>query len=147
MSGEPAGAFKPSGDLRANRCACGVVFASGSAPLNVRFLMACNDSRMQVPDVRYARSNDLRLAYQQWGAGPRLLLVPALVSNMEVSWEHEYIVRIYEMMGRHVEVVQFDKRGIGLSDRTEVAPTLEGRIGDIVAVMADGGWGRAIPLG
>ena len=102
---------------------------------------------MQVPDVRYARSNDLRLAYQQWGSGPRLLLVPALVSNMEVSWEHEYIVRIYEMMGRHVEVVQFDKRGIGLSDRPEVAPTLEERIGDIVAVMDDVGWERANLLG
>ncbi len=102
---------------------------------------------MQVPDVRYARSNDLRLAYQQWGAGPRLLLVHALLSNMEVAWEHEYIVRIYEMMDRHVEVVQFDKRGIGLSDRPEVAPTLEERIGDIVAVMDDVGWERANLLG
>ena len=102
---------------------------------------------MQVPDVRYARSDGLRLAYQQFGEGPPLLIVPALVTNMEVSWEHEYLLRIYDLLGRHLSVVQFDKRGIGLSDRPEIAPTLEERIGDITAVMDEAGWERASLLG
>ena len=102
---------------------------------------------MQVPELRYARSGDLRLAYQEFGTGPPLLLIPALLSNMEVSWEHEFIMRIFDLMSKHVNVVQFDKRGIGLSDRTDGAPTLEERIGDIVAVMDAVGWQRASLLG
>jgi len=102
---------------------------------------------VQVPETRYARSGDLRLAYQEYGAGPPLLIIPALVSNIEVSWEHEYMVRIYELMAKHVNVVQFDKRGMGLSDRTDTPPTLEERVDDIVAIMDAVGWDRASVLG
>lgn len=102
---------------------------------------------MQVPELRYARSGDLRLAFQEFGAGPPLLIIPALLSNMEVAWEHEFIMRIFDLLSKHVNVVQFDKRGIGLSDRTDTAPTLEERIGDIVAVMDAVGWQRASLLG
>ena len=93
------------------------------------------------------RSGDLRLAYQEFGAGPPLLIVPALLSNVEVTWEHEFVNRINDLFAKHVTVVGFDKRGIGLSDRTDVAPTLEERIGDIVAVMDAVGWERASLLG
>jgi len=102
---------------------------------------------VQVPETRYARSGDLRLAYQEFGAGPPLLIVPALLSNVEVTWEHEFVNRINDLFAKHVTVVGFDKRGIGLSDRTDVAPTLEERIGDIVAVMDAVGWERASLLG
>ncbi len=70
---------------------------------------------MQMPETRYARSGDLRLAYQEFGAGPPLLLIPALLSNVEVSWEHEYVLRIRDLFDKHLNVVQFDKRGIGLA--------------------------------
>ena len=30
---------------------------------------------MQVPEVRYARARDLRLAYQKWGDGPPLTII------------------------------------------------------------------------
>ena len=103
---------------------------------------------MRIPETRYARSADgLRLAYQQFGEGPPLLLVPALLSNMEVQWEHEYLVRIFELLGRHMTVAAFDKRGMGLSDRPESPPSLEERVGDIVAVMDELGWDRATLLG
>jgi class 3 adenylate cyclase len=102
---------------------------------------------VQLPETRYARSGDLRLAYQDFGAGPPLLIVPALLSNVEVSWEHEYWMRIFDLLAKHVNVVQFDKRGIGLSDRTDTAPTLEERIDDIVAVMDAVGWERTSLLG
>ncbi len=102
---------------------------------------------MQVPETLYTRSGDLSLAYQQFGEGHPLLIVPALVSNIEVAWEHEYLKRIYDMLGQHAQVVQFDKRGIGLSDRPDVAPTLEERIDDIIAVMDAVGWERASLIG
>lgn len=103
---------------------------------------------MDNPETHYARSADgLRLAYQQWGDGPRLLIVPALISNIELELEHELIRRVREYLGRHHAVVQFDKRGMGLSDRFERAPTLEERLQDMVAVMDAVGWERASLLG
>ena len=103
---------------------------------------------MQVPETKYARTDDgLRLAYQQWGDGPPLLSVPGLISNMEVAWEHELYRRVLEHWGRSVTMVHFDKRGIGLSDRPDEAPTLEQRMADMVTIMDAVGWERAHVLG
>ncbi len=102
---------------------------------------------MQVPDTRYARTGDLRLAYHRWGDGPPLLIIPDLVSNVEIAWEHELYRRCLEHLGQHMTCVYFDKRGIGLSDRFDDAPTLEQRNEDILAVMDAVGWQRAHVLG
>ena len=50
-------------------------------------------------------------------------------------------------MARYATVVQFDKRGIGLSDRPDRAPSLAERIADMTAVMDAVGWDRASVLG
>ena len=57
---------------------------------------------MQVPDVRYARSGDLRIAYQSWGEGPPMLNIADLISHVEIAWEHELYRRSLEHMGRHM---------------------------------------------
>src|SRR5688500_18256800 len=98
---------------------------------------------MRIPDTHYARSGDLRIAYQQWGSGPNLISVPALISNIEVTWEHELVSRVLEHLGKYFTCVQFDKRGIGLSDRFDQMPTLSERLGDINAVMNAVHWTRA----
>jgi len=98
---------------------------------------------MQVPETHYARVGDLRIAYQRWGEGPPLMIYPALISNIEISWEHELYRRALEHLGRHMTCVIFDKRGIGLSDRFDEAPTLEQRNEDTLAVMKAVGWERA----
>jgi pimeloyl-ACP methyl ester carboxylesterase len=102
---------------------------------------------MRIPDTHYARSGDLRIAYQQWGSGPNLIIVPALISNIEVTWEHELVSRVLEHLGKYFTCVQFDKRGIGLSDRFDQMPTLSERLGDINAVMNAVHWTRAHFLG
>jgi len=39
------------------------------------------------PDTRYAKSGDLHIAYQVFGAGLiDLVLVPGFISNVEESW-------------------------------------------------------------
>ena len=58
-----------------------------------------------------------------------------MVSNVELIWEQELYRRALEYYGEHVRVTHFDKRGIGLSDRFGIAPTLEERCDDILAVM------------
>lgn len=102
---------------------------------------------MRAPDIHYARSGDLRIAYQQWGSGPRLMLIPAIISNVEIIWEHELVSRVLEHFGQYFTCVQFDKRGIGLSDRFDQMPTLAQRIEDINAVMNAVGWESAHFLG
>jgi pimeloyl-ACP methyl ester carboxylesterase len=91
---------------------------------------------MEVPDVKFATSEDgVRIAYQAWGDGPTLVIAPALLSNVEVVWESELIRRALERLGRYLRVIQFDKRGLGLSDRFDDHPTNEQRTADFLAVM------------
>src|SRR4051812_30271803 len=98
---------------------------------------------MRIPETHYANTDGLRIAYQRWGSGPPCLLIPALISNIEIHWEHELYRRTLERLGQHMTCVHFDKRGIGLSDRFAGVPTLEQRINDIGCVMDAVGWDRA----
>lgn len=102
---------------------------------------------MQVPPVHYARSGDLHIAYQTWGQGPRLLIIADLISSAEVTWEHELYRRTLEHVGKHLTCAYFDKRGIGMSDRFDEAPTLQQRNDDIGAVMDALGWESAHVFG
>ncbi len=97
---------------------------------------------MDVSDVRFVEVDGLNIAWQQFGEGPDCLVIPPLVSNIELEWEHEFFRRTLEFHGRHQRVTHFDKRGIGLSDRFSGSVTLEERIGDIVAVMDAAGLDR-----
>lgn len=102
---------------------------------------------MEVPDTRYAKSGGVNLAYQIFGSGPPVVIIPPLISNIELVWEQELYRRVLDYVGRHVTAIQFDKRGIGISDRFDEIPTLEQRIGDITAVMDAVGVERASLLG
>lgn len=102
---------------------------------------------MEPPDTRYAVSDGLHIAYQRFGSGPDVVMVPPIVSNVEMSWDHELYRRVLEFDAQHVRVLMFDKRGIGSSDRFERAPTLDERIRDISAVMDTEGVESAILLG
>ena len=68
---------------RGSRRACRRVHSASTAFAQVR------RAPMQVPETRYARVGDLRIAYQKWGDGPPLLIIPDLISNIEIIWEHE----------------------------------------------------------
>jgi class 3 adenylate cyclase len=98
---------------------------------------------MTIPETRFAKAGDLRIAYQKWGSGPPCLIVPQLVSNIEVYWEHELFRRGLERLGKFMTCVIFDKRGIGLSDRFDSIPTLDQRIEDMTCVMDAVGWEKA----
>jgi pimeloyl-ACP methyl ester carboxylesterase len=102
---------------------------------------------VDVPETQYADSGGVQIAYQVFGAGPPVVMVPSLVSNVELQWETELYRRWLELLGKHARVVRFDQRGTGLSDRSERMPTLEKRVDDIGAVMEGVGVGGAHVLG
>ena len=99
------------------------------------------------PETKYARNGDVSIAYQVVGDGPRdLVLVPGWVANLDVFWDEPRAVRFFERLASFCRLILFDKRGTGLSDRTEIA-TLEVRMDDVRAVMDAARSVRATLLG
>src|SRR3954449_12336918 len=100
------------------------------------------------PETRYAKSGDLHIAYQVFGAGAvDLVIVPGFISNVEESWENPSAARWLERLGRFARVIAFDKRGTGLSDRVGTVPGLDERMDDARAVMDAARSERAVLLG
>jgi class 3 adenylate cyclase len=102
------------------------------------------------PQTRYARSEDLHIAYQVVGAGPRdLVLVPPFVSHIEHYWEDPLVSRFLTRLASFSRLILFDKRGTGLSDRVppDRLPTLEQRMDDVRAVLDAAGSQRAALFG
>lgn len=100
------------------------------------------------PETKYARSGDVHIAYQVFGAGELdVVLVPGYVTHVELVWEQEAFVRAFESLASYARVINFDRRGSGLSDPVAGAPTLEQRMDDVRAVMDAAGSQRAALVG
>ena len=101
-----------------------------------------------MPETRYARSGDVHIAFQVFGEGDLdLVLVNGFVTHVELMWEHEASAGFLEALGSFARVINFDRRGSGLSDPVADAPTLEERMDDVRAVMDAAGSERAALFG
>ena len=99
-------------------------------------------------DTHYARSGDLRIAYQVVGDGPLdLVFVPGFISNLDLYWDESNMARFLSRLGSFSRLILFDKRGTGLSDRLGNLPTLEERMDDVRAVMDAVGSSKAALFG
>src|SRR4028118_1839345 len=100
------------------------------------------------PDTRYARSGDLRIAYQVVGEGPiDLVFVPGFISNADLIWDDPVFAKFLNRLAGFSRLILFDKRGTGLSDRVGDLPSLEVRMDDVRAVMDVAGSKRAALFG
>ncbi len=93
---------------------------------------------MDVPEVRYAQSGAVNIAFQIVGAGPvDLLYIPGWISHLDLYWEEPGIARFLRRLGAGFRLILFDRRGTGLSDRVpdDALPTLEGLMDDARAVL------------
>ena len=101
-----------------------------------------------LPDTRYARSGDLRIAYQVVGEGPLdLVFVPGFISNVDLAWDDPILAGFLRRLAGFSRLIMFDKRGTGLSDRIGDLPSLEVRMDDVRAVMDAVGSQRAALFG
>jgi class 3 adenylate cyclase/predicted alpha/beta hydrolase len=100
------------------------------------------------PDVRYARSGDVSIAYATIGDGPFDVVFVSgwVLSNLEGAWEGA-AADFYEQMASSCRLILFDKRGTGLSDRDVGIPDLQTRMDDVRAVMDAVGSERAAIIG
>lgn len=99
-------------------------------------------------EPHYARSGELSIAYRVAGEGPPdVVFIPGFVSNVEVMTEVPSLAHGLERLGRMGRLVYFDKRGVGLSDRSYGLGTTEDRMDDLRAVMDAAGVERATIIG
>ena len=100
------------------------------------------------PEVHYAKSGDVSIAYSVFGEGPiDLVFVTGFVSNLLYGWEQPRVVRFFERLAPFARTIRFDRRGGGLSDRPRDVPTLETRMDDVRAVMDAVGSEKAVLVG
>jgi class 3 adenylate cyclase len=101
------------------------------------------------PVTRYATTeDDVHIAYQVVGEGPiDLVFVHSFVSHVEVFWELPAFERFVVELSSWARVILFDKRGVGLSDRLSVIPTIEARLDDLRAVLDAVGSERTLVVG
>jgi class 3 adenylate cyclase/pimeloyl-ACP methyl ester carboxylesterase len=103
---------------------------------------------VRIPETRFARADDVDIAYQVFGSGPiDLVWVPGWISHIEVMWELAEFARFLERLSTFSRVVTFDKRGTGLSDQIPGVATLDERIDDVSAVLDAASVERAVLVG
>src|SRR5688500_18535111 len=93
---------------------------------------------VEAPEIRFAKSGDVHIAYQIVGDGPiDLVFIGDWIWNVELQWENPLCARFLDRLASFSRLLLFDKRGSGLSDRTVDLDlfTLEVRIDDVRAVM------------
>lgn len=107
-------------------------------------------SFLEMPEVQYAQSGDVNIAYQVTGSGPvDLVFVMGWVSHLEYFWREPSFARFLYRLASFARLIVFDKRGTGLSDRVSInrLPTMEQRMDDVRAVMEAVGSQRAFLCG
>jgi class 3 adenylate cyclase len=100
---------------------------------------------VELPEVRYARSGDVAIAYQVVGErGTDIVFVRHMSGDLLSTWEQPLLVRHVTGLAAHGRLMLLDRRGTGLSDRVREVQSLETTMDDIRAVMDDAGSERAV---
>src|SRR3954452_8660427 len=100
---------------------------------------------VDMPDVEYARSGEVAIAYQVFGEGPvDLVFARGFAGDLMTNWEQPLLVHQIERFASMARVLMLDKRGTGFSDGFREPPTLETRMDDLRLVMDAVGSQRAV---
>lgn len=108
---------------------------------------ALSSDVMDVPEIHYARSGDVAIAYQVVGDGSMDLVFVPTFANLVFPWLNRDWKSFYDRLASFARLILLDKRGTGLSDRPRDLGTLEARMDDIRAVLDGVGAERAVLVG
>jgi class 3 adenylate cyclase len=95
----------------------------------------------------YSWNDGVAIAYQVVGSGPDLLFAPGSVTHLEVLWDEPRVNRFLTRLSGFSRLILMDPRGLGLSDRLTAVPTMDDRVGDLLAVLDAAGSERATLFG
>jgi len=89
------------------------------------------------PRIQYAKTADgVSIAYWKSGKGTPLVLMPTTpFSHLELEWQIPEYRLWYERMLQTVNLVRYDNRGSGLSDRDVTDYSLDAHVSDLDAVV------------
>jgi class 3 adenylate cyclase len=100
---------------------------------------------VQLPEVRYARSGDVSIAYHVIGdRSPDIVFIRGTAGDLLSTWEQPLLARHVEGLAELGRVLMLDKRGTGLSDRPREVQSVETAMDDVRAVMDAVGSERAV---
>ena len=101
--------------------------------------------RVRLPEVSYARSGDVAIAYQVIGNGALdLVFVRGVTGDLLSTWDQPLLARHVEDLAGCGRLLMLDKRGTGLSDRVREVHSAETAMDDVRAVMDAVGSERAV---
>src|SRR5256712_6549004 len=100
------------------------------------------------PHVFYARTtDDVTIAYAVVGAGPTLVLLPGVpFSNFLEEWRIPLLRGAYERLAMRLQIVQYDGRGAGHSQRDVSYLSLDAKLRGLDAVVGPAGLRPLAPL-
>jgi class 3 adenylate cyclase len=99
-----------------------------------------------IPDVQYARTGGVAIAYQVAGDSPDAILYSPHLCTIEALWRAPHTRRFLDLLTAQTRLIVFNPRGMGLSDRPR-GVTLESRMDDINAVLDAAGVERVTLFG
>ncbi|MEX2458577.1 MAG: adenylate/guanylate cyclase domain-containing protein [Actinomycetota bacterium] len=101
-----------------------------------------------LPQIQYADSGGIQIAYQVVGDGPLdVVLSFDWGSNLDLIWEWPQNERLFRRFTNYGRLILFDMRGVGLSDPIQNLPPMEEWMEDVTAVMDAVGSSRAALVG
>lgn len=94
--------------------------------------------------IRYARTEDgVNIAYWSVGSGTPMVFLPTLVSNIESEWQ-THRGQLFARLAEHHQLIRYDGRGHGMSDRHPADLSMDGLLADLKAVVDELGLDRFI---
>ena len=87
--------------------------------------------------VQYAKTTDgVDIAFTVYGAGPPLVIPPNLTaSHLQLELAQPTNRSFYERLSRHIQVIRYDPRGIGMSQKDQLDMSAEAAQRDLTAVV------------
>src|SRR5215475_6686879 len=89
------------------------------------------------PRVQYATTSDgVSIAYWSMGEGPAIVIPPNLVtSHLELEWQIVSRRAVYEGLSHGLQVIRYDCRGMGMSQRDSIDFSIDAAEKDLDAVV------------
>lgn len=92
-------------------------------------------------EIRFCESRDgTRIAYATCGAGPPLVWIGHWIRHLNLDWESPVWRPWLRFLTSRFNVLRFDWRGCGLSDREGVSFSLQKNVEDLEAVVESAGF-------
>lgn len=98
--------------------------------------------------IRFCAASDgTRLAYACSGEGPPLAMVPNYLTHLEFAWDSPVWRHWLTELSERYQLIRYDMRGCGLSDREVGELSVDAWVGDLAMVVEECGLRRFALLG